>query len=490
MNLIQRYYDILGLQSGASLAEIKQAYRELAKQWHPDRFPHDSPQQRQAEAKLKDINEAYHYLKDYEPEVKTAARQNRRRTERSDSHTTVSAKATNAEFWYGRGTENLQAGRYKQAIDDFSMAIRMNPNYKEAYRSRGFAHSMLGFELGAAADLQKAKQLELEQRVSAPPEPDRRNPFTPPAPAPQRSSPKPAASLELWQCIQTFSGHGDAITSLAVSRDGKFLVSGSRDRTLKFWNLRVGEVFSTLTKHATGVSAIALSLDGQLLASGGENGAILLWDLKQGSLLRSLAGHTDAINALAFSSDKRVLVSGGEDGTVRFWNVATSKPAIVHRHQVSTKAVAVSPDGSLAISGGNNSILTLYQVKTGELLRTTTGHFTGISSIAISSTGQFATGGQDSDILLWADSAIVTGNPQQRIATEMDTVRSLGFNPDGSILASGGDRTIQLWNANGEFRSTLTGHTDAVLSLTFSADGQTLFSSSGDRAIKLWRRQG
>lgn len=57
-----RYYEILGLEPGASPEEVKQAYRDLAKVWHPDRFPNDPRLQQKAQEKLKEINEAYERL--------------------------------------------------------------------------------------------------------------------------------------------------------------------------------------------------------------------------------------------------------------------------------------------------------------------------------------------------------------------------------------------------------------------------------------------
>lgn len=63
---INRYYEILGLEPGASQAEVKQAYRKLAKTWHLDSF-FDPQQKQEAEEKIKKINEAYDKLKFYQP---------------------------------------------------------------------------------------------------------------------------------------------------------------------------------------------------------------------------------------------------------------------------------------------------------------------------------------------------------------------------------------------------------------------------------------
>ncbi|MGI0490041.1 J domain-containing protein, partial [Pantanalinema rosaneae CENA516] len=182
MSEMNQYYELLGLQPGASQAEVKQAYRELAKVWHPDRYTQDAHQQRQAEEKLKQLNEAYQRLKDYQPPPSSRATTPRStpkappKTSHAKPH--ISSRPASADTYYYRGAENAKAGRYKEALEDFSTAIRVNPNYAEAYRYRGFVHSMLGFELGADADLKKAKQLELEQQVRSTPSPsNRREPF-------------------------------------------------------------------------------------------------------------------------------------------------------------------------------------------------------------------------------------------------------------------------------------------------------------------------
>ncbi|MDO8747360.1 MAG: DnaJ domain-containing protein [Thermodesulfovibrionales bacterium] len=65
MNDINRYFEILGLKPGASFEEAKEAYKDLVKVWHPDRFAHDPTLQQKAQEKLKEINEAYEKLKAY-----------------------------------------------------------------------------------------------------------------------------------------------------------------------------------------------------------------------------------------------------------------------------------------------------------------------------------------------------------------------------------------------------------------------------------------
>ncbi|MEH2455551.1 J domain-containing protein [Nostoc sp.] len=133
---INRVYNILGLKPGASVEEVKQAYRQMAKTWHPDCFL--EPQQKlEAEAKIKEINQAYGRLKSY---------QSSETNQSASTSATIDSTTFNAESFYKRAMEKAQRGKYTEAIEDFSQAIRLNPNYFEAYKYRGLACSKLGYE--------------------------------------------------------------------------------------------------------------------------------------------------------------------------------------------------------------------------------------------------------------------------------------------------------------------------------------------------------
>ncbi|MUG91607.1 DnaJ domain-containing protein [Scytonema sp. UIC 10036] len=159
---IEEAYSVLELKPGASQAEIKNAYRKLVKIWHPDNFPQPQHKQ-QAEEKIKLINEAYNKLKSYQPTYTEQPHQ------ASESYPTPIARvyvnSFNAEGFYNDGVENAKLGRYEDALSDFTHAIRLNPNYIEAYKYRGYVCSVLGYEHRATSDLDKAAQLEGQLKI-------------------------------------------------------------------------------------------------------------------------------------------------------------------------------------------------------------------------------------------------------------------------------------------------------------------------------------
>lgn len=150
---IDHAYEILGLKAGASQVEVKQAYRKLVKIWHPDRFV-DQQQKQQAEAKIKQINAAYNKVKGIIPTVEKSPPPPPKQSAK------VSVNRWGAETFYNWGVESVAKKEYEEAIAYFTQAIRLNPNYVEAYKYRGLVCSQLGYEYRATSDLNKAAQLE------------------------------------------------------------------------------------------------------------------------------------------------------------------------------------------------------------------------------------------------------------------------------------------------------------------------------------------
>lgn len=150
---IDHAYEILGLKAGASQVEVKQAYRKLVKIWHPDRFV-DQQQKQQAEAKIKQINAAYNTVKTVISTVEKSPPPPPKQSAK------VSVNRWGAETFYNWGVESVAKKEYEEAIAYFTQAIRLNPNYVEAYKYRGLVCSQLGYEYRATSDLNKAAQLE------------------------------------------------------------------------------------------------------------------------------------------------------------------------------------------------------------------------------------------------------------------------------------------------------------------------------------------
>lgn len=350
-------------------------------------------------------------------------------------------------------------------------------------------------------------------------------------------------AIRLWDVMtggnkQTIEGHSSLIRSLAFSPDGQTLASGSWDYTVRMWDAETGNPERTIEGHTGMVWSVAFSPDGQMLASGNGNPfpwaannhirildamtgdvhrtltaprlpwvqsvayspdgltiassggrEIHRWDVMTGEQKQALKGHRDSVNGLAFSPDGQTIATGSDDGTVLLWNAETGNPErkLEGQTAAAVKTVAFSPDGRMLASGGGG--ISLWDVATGDRLRTLHGHKKWVNSIAFSPDGRMlASGGDDTMVRLWD---VATGEHLHTLEETGTRVRSavlsVDFSPDGRTLASGNWRYVYVWDVmTGGLKRILEGHADRVNGVAFSPDGRTLASGSQDGTILLW----
>ncbi len=159
--------------------------------------------------------------------------------------------------------------------------------------------------------------------------------------------------------------HTSPVTSIAFSRDGTFLASGSEDGSVIVWNVSNWTPLHTLLDWHKGgaVKSMAFSPINTLFASSGEDNYIRLINVTNGESIYNLTKHSSSVLSVNFSPDGKLLVSGSADGTIRLWNISNgNEQQIYYLYKVNVNSVAFSPTGKMIASGGSDSTIKLWGV--------------------------------------------------------------------------------------------------------------------------------
>jgi hypothetical protein len=288
--------------------------------------------------------------------------------------------------------------------------------------------------------------------------------------------------------IWTFEGHTRDVNSIALSSDGRYLVTGSNDETAKLWDLSSGQEIRTFQGHTQGVESVALLSDGRYLVTGSNDGTAKLWDLSSGQEIRTFQGHTAGVMSVALSSDGRYLVTGSNDETAKLWDLSSGREIRAFQgHTAYLESVALSSDGRYLVTGSGDGTAKLWDLSSGREIRTFAGDagYT-VASVALSSDGRYlVTGSWDSTAKLWD---LSSGREIRTFRGHTQDVDSVALSSGGRYLLTGSDDgTAKLWDlSSGREAGTFQGHTGPVWSVALSSDGRHLVTGSGDSTAKLW----
>jgi WD40 repeat protein len=333
----------------------------------------------------------------------------------------------------------------------------------------------------------------------------------------------PSIQRMLRQLVSETGGvsfpHPDSVRATTFSPDGRWLVTGSNDKKVRFWNLETRKLALTLENHTDYLTTVRFNPDGSLFATAGHDQVIQIWDASKvntnnaeaPTLVKRLEGFEDIVSDFMFSPDGRLLATLSMDLKMRLWDTGSWRLlASWDVPGLTTWSLAFSPDGVwLAVSsaGDTQGFLSLWQTRDLE----TTNAQPLILSLRAPSKGLgfspdsrwLAVGRADGQTDLWQlsqfnESLLQASPPALTLAGHSDTVLDAAFSPDNFWLAtSSQDKTIRLWfmddlearasGGNRELRSVvLRGHEDGVSNLAFNVNGHWLASGSYDGSARLW----
>ncbi len=285
-------------------------------------------------------------------------------------------------------------------------------------------------------------------------------------------------------------GHTGAVKALGYLENGKTLMSGSFDGTIRLWQTDTGTQELIPTKYRWFAFAMAFSEDCQKVAIGTVGGEVQLWDADTRTFIATFTGHRTFVDAVAFSPDSKMLASGSRDKTVRLWDIRNRKPLATYEgHTDEVTTVVFSPDSkTLASTAKDEAVIHLWDITSGRKITLSTEHLAGtVGALAFSPDGKtLSCGHRDGLIQVWD---VRTHELLSNFVGNAGRVTALAFSPDSTRLANGSsDGLIRVWDVDTkrQILDALTGHASTVTQLLFSQNSQTLVSGSRDNTILVW----
>jgi WD40 repeat protein len=332
-----------------------------------------------------------------------------------------------------------------------------------------------------------------------------------------------AGTAEWWR-LREAADIGPLALPCAVSPDGSFVVAGSDGGALRIWDAATGAELRAVEAHASRITACTVSPDGSLIVSASSDGTVRLWELHTGDLtsLEGVAGVERAALAEDVSSEDPLedvsrtygRIAGqvreefdrgdarhvwdcavGPDGSflvlvggtwIGVWDVSTRRQRWWREHFGQVKGCAVGADGTFIVTAGEGRVLRLWDSETGEIISTLMGHSEPVYASAVSPDGSLIASGANDGVKLW--DARMRGE-RESLESHSDRVTSCTFDPAGGRVAStGADDRLILWSIESRRREqALEGHDDTVQDCAFTPDGSLVVSAGrDDRTVRVW----
>jgi WD40 repeat protein/serine/threonine protein kinase len=286
--------------------------------------------------------------------------------------------------------------------------------------------------------------------------------------------------------IAEVEAHHGAITGMAYSDDGRWIVTAGEDATLKVWDAAYHTLIRTIELDDGRATALALS--GARALTGHANGKVVLWDLERAAKVATVQRNEANIWAVAFTGDATRFATASHDWKVTLWD-ANQPAAPLHvfdGHENAVQSLAYSPQAFLLASGSADKTVRLWDLQTLSLKRTYNGPRDFVTAVAFSHNGRtLAAGSLDGRIDVWS---VGSSRRQRSLTGHKGRVTDVAFSPGEDLLASASeDGTVRVWDIKrGRILRALSGHTGGATGVSFAPDGQHIASAGANGMLRFW----
>ncbi|RZS17380.1 hypothetical protein BHM03_00049521 [Ensete ventricosum] len=291
------------------------------------------------------------------------------------------------------------------------------------------------------------------------------------------------------------TGHSHFVEDVVLSSDGQFALSGSWDGDLRLWDLSTGATTRRFSGHTKDVLSVSFSVDNRQIVSASRDRTIKLWNTlgECKYTIQDADAHTNWVSCVRFSPNayQPTIVSGSWDRTVKVWNLTNCKlRSTLAGHSGYVNTVAVSPDGSLCASGGKDGVTLLWDLAEGKRLYSLDAGAI-IHSLCFSPNRYWLCAATQESVKIWdlesktivQDLKPETTTTKNQVAWDSGFPVVLVFSIRNGFLRCIITKRLHIWYV---IHPPLFMQMLYCTSLTWSADGSTLFTGYTDGTIRVW----
>jgi WD40 repeat protein len=306
-------------------------------------------------------------------------------------------------------------------------------------------------------------------------------------------------SVRLWPAsavpIRLLQGHTGVVSGAVFSPDGKYVLTGSGDKSLRLWDFASGK---EVRRYQTDdqVLAVAFAPNQRSFVVGTLGGKVRIVDGESGKTVREFDGGKRPIRSVAFSPDGKRVVSGGDAKVVHGWDADTGKQILYGVHEAPVRTVAFSPDGKRVLSGGRDDTLRLWDVGTGKHLRLIQCDTTAAMSPAPALPAQPSPPPLPGSASPAPKKMKVSADPQPGTKGSPGPpppgsvklgVESAVFLADGQRVVCTEGSALSVWDLeSGKRVRKITGHNARIDRVALTQGGRVAVTVSQDQTTRLW----
>ena len=287
--------------------------------------------------------------------------------------------------------------------------------------------------------------------------------------------------------LREFTGHSGAVYALAVTADGKFLITGGNDKTVRVWEVASGKQLRAFQGHLSAVTAVAVRGDGRQVVSGSLDGAVRVWELNSVDDHRALTDAKASLWAVAVSPDSKRLAAAGADKMIRVYDPETGKLQATLDAGAAMTALAFLPDNNRLVAGGGDRVVKIWDVAGKKVVKELPGHGLAVLAVAVSDDGKLVVSGAADATVRGFDAD--SGKELWKWAARKAVCGVAIRKGNGQLAVGLADGTLAVLDVSGATPKELSSqgaHTAGVACVVYSPDGRRLATVGGDGTVRVW----